>query len=159
MTCYNSLTNKRGGELKLIYLVLLIPLGWAVYTDLTQTRIRNRLIILGLFAGFIYRIVIEGSLGVFFFFFNISIPVLLLNLLFQMRALGAGDIKLFSMLGAFLSTEQLLKIMVTAFVIGAVFGIFKIVYQFIFKKMEVGKLTYIHFSPAILIAYFLVVWR
>ena len=131
MTCYNPFTNKRGGELKLIYLVLLVPLGWAVYTDLTQTRIRNWLIVVGLLAGFFYRIMIEGSLGVLFFFSNISIPVILLNLLFQMRALGAGDIKLFSMLGAFLSTEQLLKLMVMAFVIGAVFGIFKIIYPIV----------------------------
>ena len=145
--------------MKLIYLALLIPLGWAVYTDLTQTRIRNRLIVVGLLAGFFYRIVVEGTLGVLFFFINISIPVILLNLLFQMRALGAGDIKLFSMLGAFLSIEQLLKLIVMAFVIGAVLGSFKIVYQFIFRKMKLGKLTYIHFSPAILIAYLFVVWR
>lgn len=145
--------------MELIYLVLLIPLGWAVYTDLTQTRISNRLIAVGLLSGFFYRIAIEGGLGVLFFFANISIPVILLNLLFQMRALGAGDIKLFSMLGAFLSTEQLLGMMVLAFVIGAVFGIFKMVYQFIFMKMELGKLTYIHFSPAIFFAYLLTVWR
>lgn len=145
--------------MKLIYLVLLVPLGWAVYTDLTQTKIRNWLIVVGLLTGFFYRIVIEGSLGVLFFFANISIPVILLNLLFQMRALGAGDIKLFSMLGAFLSTEQLLKIMVSAFVIGAILGIFKMIYQFLFKKIEFGKRTYIHFSPAILIAYLFVVWR
>ncbi len=159
MTCYNPFTNKRGGELKLIYLVLLLFLGRAVYTDLTQTKISNRLIVVGLLSGFFYRIMIEGSLGVFFFFVNISIPVILLNLFFQMRALGAGDIKLFSMLGGFLSTEQLLQIIIMAFVIGAVLGIFKIIYQIIFRKLERGKLTYIHFSPAIFIAYFLTVWR
>ena len=98
-------------------------------------------------------------MGVLFFVVNISIPVILLYLLFQMRALGAGDIKLFSMLGAFLSTEQLLNLMVLAFCIGALLGIGKIVYQFVFLKKELGKLTQIHFSPAILIAYFIVVWR
>lgn len=140
-----------------MYLVLLGFLFCAVYTDMTQTRISNRLIVLGLFIGFLFRIYMEGSVGVLSYTTNIFIPVILLYLLFQVRALGAGDIKLFSMLGAFISTEQLLKLIVLAFGVGALLGIFKIIYQFIFLKFELGKLTQIHFSPAILIAYILVV--
>ena len=102
-------------------------------------------------------------MGVLFYVVNIFIPVIFLYLLFQMRALGAGDIKLFSMLGAFISTEQLLELMVLAFCVGALLGICKIVYQFVYLRLELGKLTQIHFSPAILIAYIWVVggdlWR
>ena len=152
-------TKQRGGELRFIYLVLTICLAYAVYTDLTQTRISNRLILSGVLFGFLYRAVTEGGMGVFFFFVNISIPVILLNLLFQMRALGAGDIKLFSMLGVFLSTEQLLRVMVTAFVIFAILGLLKIAYQFIFMQRKLGKQTQIHFSPAILMAYLWTIGR
>lgn len=140
-----------------MYLMLLGFLFCAVYTDMTQTRIRNRLIAFGLFIGLVFRLWQEGSIGVFIYVVNIFIPVILLFLLFQMHALGAGDIKLFSMLGAFISTEQLLKLMVLAFCVGAILGICKIVYQFIFQRFELGKLTQIHFSPAILIAYILIV--
>ena len=140
-----------------MYLMLLGFLFCAVYTDMRQTRISNRLIVFGLFIGFVFRLWSEGSMGVLFYVVNIFIPVIFLFLLFQMRALGAGDIKLFSMLGAFISTEQLLKLMVLAFCIGALMGICKIIYQFIFLRFELGKLTQIHFSPAILIAYILVV--
>ena len=102
-------------------------------------------------------------MGVFFYAVNIFIPVIFLFLLFQVRALGAGDIKLFSMVGAFISTKQLLKLMVLAFCVGALLGICKIIYQFIFLRFELRRLTQIHFSPAILIAYVLVVggglWR
>lgn len=140
-----------------VYLMLLGFLFCAVYTDMRQTRISNRLIVFGLFIGFVFRLWSEGSMGVLFYVVNIFIPVIFLFLLFQMRALGAGDIKLFSMLGAFISTEQLLKLMVLAFCIGALMGICKIIYQFIFLRFELGKLTQIHFSPAILIAYILVV--
>ena len=140
-----------------MYLMLLGFLSGAVYTDMTQTRISNRLIVLGLFIGFIFRLWSEGSIGVLFYVVNIFIPVIFLFLLFQLHALGAGDIKLFSMLGAFISTEQLLKLMLLAFCVGALLGIFKIIYQFIFLRFELGKLTQIHFSPAILIAYILVV--
>ena len=138
-------------------LILTGLLFCAVYTDLTQTRISNRLIVLGLIIAFFFRLVSEGFSGVFFYVVNIFIPVIFLFLLFQMRALGAGDIKLFSMLGAFISTEQLLKLMVLAFCVGALLGICIIVYQFILRKYELGKLTQVHFSPAILIAYILVV--
>jgi len=120
---------------------------------MTETRISNRLIVSGLMIGFVFRIMTEGITGVFFFVVNILIPVILLYLLFQMRALGAGDIKLFSMLGAYISTELLLRLMFLSFVIGALLGICKIIYQFVFLKYELGKLTQIHFSPAILIAY------
>lgn len=140
-----------------MYLILLGFLLCAVYTDMRQTRISNRLIVFGLFIGFVFRLWSEGSMGVLFYVVNIFIPVIFLFLLFQMRALGAGDIKLFSMLGAFISTEQLLKLMALAFCIGALMGICKIIYQFIFLRFELGKLTQIHFSPAILIAYILVV--
>lgn len=142
-----------------VYLILLGFLICAVYTDMTQTRISNRLIVLGLLLGVVFRIFTKGSIGVFCYLVNISIPVILLYLLFQMRALGAGDIKLFSMLGAFLSTEQLLQMMLLAFVICAVLGILKIGYQFIVLQKELGKLTQIHFSPAILIAYIIIIWR
>ena len=146
-----------------VYLILLGFLFRVVYTDMTQTRISNRLIVFGLLIGFIFRLWSEGSMGVLFYVINIFIPVIFLFLLFQVRALGAGDIKLFSMVGAFISTKQLLKLMVLAFCVGALLGICKIIYQFIFLRFELRRLTQIHFSPAILIAYVLVVggglWR
>ena len=153
------ITNKRGGELNVGNLMLLGLLIGAVYTDMIQTKISNRLIVLGLALGFFFRFMMEGNKGVLFFVVNISIPVILLYLLFQMRALGAGDIKLFSMIGAFISTEQLLKVMGLAFCVGALLGIAKIIYRFIFLKTDMGTLTKIHFSPAILIAYLMIIWR
>ena len=140
-----------------MHLILVGLLSYAVYIDIRQTRISNRLIVSGLIMGFIFRLYSEGLMGVLFYVINILIPVIFLHLLFQMRALGAGDIKLFSMLGAFISIEQLLELMVLAFFAGALLGICKIMYQFVGLKYELGKLTRIHFSPAILIAYILVV--
>lgn len=152
-------TNKRGGDLNVVNWILLGLLMHAVCTDMIQTRISNRLIVLGLALGFLFRFMTEGSKGVLFFVVNISIPVILLYLLFQMRALGAGDIKLFSMIGAFISTKQLLRLMGLAFFVGAMLGIGKIIYRFIFLKTERGTLTKIHFSPAILMAYLMIIWR
>lgn len=145
--------------MNVIYLTLLGVIIYAVYTDLTQTRISNRLIVAGLLFGLILRMVGEGSIGILVYLVNISIPVILLYLLFQLHALGAGDIKLFSMIGAFLSTQQLIQLIGLSFCIGAVIGVIKLAYQRIFSGAERGKRTLIHFSPAILAAYFIIIWR
>lgn len=57
--------------------------------------------------------------GVYYFLRNVSVPVILLYLLFQMRVLGAGDIKLFSMIGSILTIRELLRCMVCSFVFAA----------------------------------------
>ena len=130
----------------------------AVVTDLRETRISNRLITSGLILGLAFRIVGAGVAGVVHFLVNISIPVILLFLLFQMRALGAGDIKLFSVAGGFLTIRQLIYMMLASLFIAAAIGVGKLLYL----KMTTGRFgngrTLIHFSLAILIAYFCVVW-
>lgn len=141
------------------YLILLVLLLMAVYTDMTKTIIRNRLIIVGFILGLAFRIFGEGRDGFLVYIVNISIPMILLYLLFCWHALGAGDIKLFSMIGAFISTKQLLQIMMMAFGVGAVMGSFKMIHKYILSEATHGKLTQIHFSPAILIAYLISIWR
>lgn len=139
-------------------LALLAYLIVAVVTDFRETRISNRLIASGLIVGLALRVVGEGSVGIVHFLVNISIPVILLFLLFQMRALGAGDIKLFSVAGGFLTIRQLIYMMLASLFIAAAIGVGKLLYL----KMTTGRFgngrTLIHFSLAILIAYFCVVW-
>lgn len=133
-------------------------LTMAVVMDLTTWRISNRLICTGLIWGLAFRIFQEGSVGIVHFLMNISIPVILFFLLFQMRGLGAGDIKLFSMTGGFLSFRQLVCLMVVAFLVAAGIGVVKLLLQKEWSVHFWEKRTLIHFSPAILIAYFIVVW-
>ena len=128
-------------------------------TDFREMRISNRLIASGLIIGLILRIMGEGSMGIVHFLVNISIPVILLYLLFQMRALGAGDIKLFSVVGGFVTMKQLIYVMGIAFFSAAVIGLGKLAYV---RKTtnNIGKgRTLIHFSASIFIGYLIVVWR
>lgn len=126
--------------------------------DFGNEKISNRLIVSGLFWGLAFRLLGEGSAGVVHFLVNISIPVILLFLLFQMRAVGAGDIKLFSVAGGFLTTKQLLYVMLAAFAAGAAIGLIKLVYRVRTTGYQFGTITVIHFSTAILIGYFVIVW-
>lgn len=139
-------------------LTLLTFLTMAVVTDFREMKIRNRLIASGLIWGLAFRILGDGCAGIVHFLVNISIPVILLFLLFQMRILGAGDIKLFSVAGGFLTTRQLLYLIVTAFLAACVIGLGKIVYVERVKGNIRKKKTLIHFSAAILLGYLITVW-
>ncbi len=130
----------------------------AVMTDFRERRISNRLIAFGLFIGLILRILGEGSAGIVHFLVNISIPVILLFLLFQLRALGAGDIKLFSVVGGFLETRELLAVIAVAFLAASVIGLGKLLYQKLSARKTDGNRTLKHFSLEILIGYIVVVW-
>lgn len=137
------------------YWMLLVILMIAVWSDIRTTKISNRLILVGLAAGLFFRIWGSGWAGVFTFLVNISIPVILLYLLFLKRALGAGDIKLFSVAGGFLGGKELLYLIAIAFVVAAIMSFLKIVQLLIQKKWHYGEKHFIHFSIAIMVGYIL----
>lgn len=130
----------------------------AVVADFREARISNRLIASGLIWGLAFRVIGEGSAGIVHYLVNVSIPVILLFLLFQMRALGAGDIKLFSVAGGFLSTGQLLYLIPAAMAAAGILGLGKLFWETKVRGVWRKEKTLIHFSVAILIAYFVVVW-
>lgn len=138
--------------------MLLAILILAVAMDFRKQKISNRLIAFGLFSGLILRILGEGSIGIVHFLVNISIPVILLFLLFWLRALGAGDIKLFSVVGGFLETRQLFWVLITAFLAAAIIGTGKVLYLNLSGQYHGKGKTLIHFSLAILIGYLFVIF-
>ncbi len=87
----------------------------AAVQDLKSGKISNRLIVTGLMIGVAIQVTEYRVWGVYYFLRNISVPVILLYLLFQMHVLGAGDIKLFSMIGSILTTGELLQCMAYSF--------------------------------------------
>lgn len=91
----------------------------AAVQDLESGRISNRLIATGLVIGMAGQIIEYQAWGIYYFLRNVSVPVILLYLLFQMRVLGAGDIKLFSMIGSILTTEELFRCMAYSFMMAA----------------------------------------
>ena len=94
--------------------------------DFGNEKISNRLIVSGLIWGRAFRLLGEGSAGLVHFLVNISIPVILLFLLFQMRVLGAGDIKLFSLIGSFVNLRELISCIVFSFIVGAALSLVKL---------------------------------
>ena len=127
-------------------LTLLTHLTMAVVMDFGNGRISNRLIVSGLIWGLAFRLLGEGSAGAVHFLMNISIPVILLFLLFSLHIMGAGDIKLFSIAGGFLTLTQLCYLIPAAFVVGAVIGAGKIVYKKLTVGYAIGTKTFMNFN-------------
>lgn len=150
----------------------------AIIQDFKAMRISNRLILLGMGIALMRRILCEGIMGVFTGCILISIPVILLYLLFLAGVLGAGDIKLFSLIGGFVNFKVLIWCMVYSFLWAAVFSLMKMLYYGIFvagMKMAMNYLRAlmegkvhayvamgdkykIHFSVAILLGLFTAHW-
>ncbi|BCJ92472.1 hypothetical protein acsn021_00410 [Anaerocolumna cellulosilytica] len=167
--------------LKVTCLVLLLVL--AVLKDLESYKIPNKLIIIGLVNGFFISVYEHGGTGVIQWVLGIVIPILLLSPLFLLKTLGAGDIKLFSVIGSFYGTAFVLQSILIAMFVAAVmsviqllrhkqvfyrFNYFKEYIQLLFKNKQLGikkgiipyydrkrdgVKAIIHFSLAILVGF------
>ena len=118
------LTTNGGGEILSANqiaspLVLLLILGFAALEDKQEKRVSNRLIVLGISLCFLMAW--GGYLGVTFLVVlrNILIPVISLYLLFLVGVIGAGDIKLFSLIGGYMGLTFAKNAIVLSFAIGA----------------------------------------
>lgn len=90
----------------------------AVWMDLRMQKVRNWYILAGLAAGFLYRLVTGGLSGIAGFAAGVFCPVIILAVLFLFGALGAGDIKLFAVLGGIMGVRQVMQCMLWAFLLG-----------------------------------------
>ena len=154
----------------------LLLLSLAAAMDFKEGKIRNRLILTGLAAGLFFQIAEAGWKGAGVFLRNVSIPVILCYLLFLMHALGAGDIKLFSVIGGIWDLHMLMLTIMVSFLVAAMMSLWKMLvhrnlisrlcifrkylHQVIvtfqlpeYPKDSQGKQHIIHFSIAILIGF------
>lgn len=154
----------------------LLLLSLAAAMDIQSGKIRNRLIFTGLAARFFFQVAEAGWKGAGVFLRNVSIPVILCYLLFLMHALGAGDIKLFSVIGGIWDLHILKLTIIISFLVAAGMSLWKMLYhhnlisrlcilgKYLYQvivtfqlpeypKGDQGKQHIIHFSIAIFIGF------
>ena len=107
----------------LIVLVLLLLL--AAIWDYYRGKIPNVFIFIGCFYGVI-RLLLVGE--VFRFIPGIIFPVIVLFPLFKIGVLGAGDIKLFSVLGFYFPFMEVLFCIFMSFLLGAFISIISFIH-------------------------------
>jgi prepilin peptidase CpaA len=99
---------------------LLAVVGIALLWDLKRGKIPNGLILAGLILAGICSFEEDGIEGGVSFLTGSLAPILLLSILFFFRMLGAGDIKLFCVIGGFMGVKDLLVCMTLSFLVGAI---------------------------------------
>ena len=116
-----------------MFMFLVIVLSIAVFTDFKIGKIPNVLIVFGsitaIFAGQPPGDYYIRAVLVILFFFPF----------YLIKALGAGDIKCFSMIALYLDSDLLLSSILYAFLIAALLSVLMILKNY-FPKKEVSKL-------------------
>ena len=158
------------------HIVAILVLTVAVTYDLKSYRIPNALILMGFGVGMVLAILRDGPIGLVHGLHRAAIPIAALYILFYVRALGAGDIKLFAITATICSTNrEVWEIILLSFVIGAIIGLIRLllngqlfarISNFVTyilqcvqsRSMELYRTVaiqdaYIHFSVCILLAY------
>lgn len=111
----------------------------ALISDIKTYKIKNYILLPFIIAGFITNIYIDGISGLVFSFKGMAVPSILLITLFALRMLGAGDIKLFSTIGAIMGLDFVLYTMAYSFLAGGAMALFLI----IFRKNGIERFKYL----------------
>ncbi len=115
-------------------IVLLLILIAAVYTDYRQNRIPNWIVVFGIISGFIISF-IHGGMGLFLEgLLGMVLPVIILYPVFMIGAIGAGDLKLFAVVGSYLGIKGITISFIIAFIVGAIISLVKMLRFHNFKE-------------------------
>jgi len=107
------------------FLLLLLVVFIAVILDFTTGKVSNNLILAGLFMGIFVQIIWEKD-RISDVLLGGIVPVVVLFLIFLIGGIGAGDVKLFAVIGVFLGVRGVFTCIILAFLTGAVISIGKI---------------------------------
>ena len=113
--------------------ILAILLGLAAWQDIKQHRIPNKIVFVGVVLGFMFNGLLPqglgfnspapGGLGWLAALTGLGMGLAVLLPFYWLRAMGAGDVKLMAMVGAFLGPGQVLGALLGTFLIGGVMAL------------------------------------
>ncbi|MCR5580422.1 MAG: prepilin peptidase [Pseudobutyrivibrio sp.] len=101
-------------------------LTWSILTtaslfDARSYKIPNQLIVLGYLAGIYINLLSYGVIGIAYFIIKATWPVIALMLLYIInKSMGAGDIKLFSVMATMVGTGSVLRTMVISVMLAGI---------------------------------------
>lgn len=115
-----TIKRKRGIRIRAVYLELTTLLLLALISDLRTSKIRNKIVYPFILLGGVTNYLQDGYPGLASSFRGVALPLTLLFVLFMLRILGAGDIKLFCAVGAVMGPDFVLDTIVYSFLVGGV---------------------------------------
>lgn len=140
--------------------MLVTYLMGAVYVDVKTDRVPNQYILLGYLTGIYWNFQNYGIKGIITFLVNALWPIVLLYILFCIRAVGAGDIKLISVMSTYLVPSTTIHVVVASVFVGAFLSILKILSRrrqrservFVYSTAYRSR-SLIHYTICILVAF------
>ncbi|NHN30709.1 A24 family peptidase [Paenibacillus agricola] len=99
-------------------------LGLAFMSDVTKQKIPNLLCAIGFLAGLVLQTVNSGTAGIGYALLGSLLGFVPLLILYGMRAVGAGDVKLFAAIGALTGAEIVLQSIMYSLLYAALIGCF-----------------------------------
>lgn len=100
-------------------------------------QVKNGIVYLGWLLGLWYNVRHYGLEGMCVWFLGMVFPILCLWLLFTLKMMGAGDIKVLSMVGGFYGFHEARRILVFSFLIGAILSIIHVIrYKNLFIRLR-----------------------
>lgn len=135
----------------------LLLLCRTVYTDMKESKIENWVILIGFVSALVLAYWQWNMQGILICSRAAGVTLLILFPLFLLKGLGAGDIKLLSLLAAFFP-EKGFEIIWMSFIVAGVFVILRIIYRSVKKEKIFIKNETLHFSIPIAFAVGIEVW-
>ncbi len=134
---------------RLMGLLALLPLGvlmlLAARQDLSSNRIPNRIVLIGVVLGVVLNGVlpegwgfnsqIPGALGWWASLKGLAVGMGVFLPIYWLRAMGAGDVKMMGMVGAFLGPDDVLGAILSIFVVGGVMALLVVMWSKQLKPM------------------------
>ncbi len=105
------------------YAQLFVLVSMALVSDLKTGKIKNRLTVSFMALGLATNLLMDGVAGIRDSLAGWLAPMLLLFVLYALRMMGAGDIKLFSAVGAIMGLQFSLWTMAFSFLCGGVMAL------------------------------------
>lgn len=108
-------------EVKLFGLGILLLL--ALVSDIMTFKIKNIIVFPFMIIGPAANLIMNGIDGLLFSVIGLLVPMLLLFILFALKMLGAGDIKLFGAIGAIMGVNFVLYAIACSFLAGGLIAL------------------------------------
>jgi len=119
----------------IITCILLLLLCMAAYQDICSYRIGNMLVISGAILGVLLNVFLPTGISLYQSLAGWGVGLLLLLPLYLLRAMGAGDVKLMAMVGAFMGPQAIMVTLLYVLVAGGVLSVCFAMYRGVFKKL------------------------
>ncbi len=121
----------------MVLLFLLLILSLAAFSDYKKGRIPNYLIFIGAIAGIFRLIILKDIFALAGHIPGILLPIVLFYPVYKIGGMGAGDLKVFSMIGIYFSFLPLCFCIFVSMFLGAFLSLIKMNYhQNFFERME-----------------------